>query len=298
MQQSQPSRSRDQIPAPRDAGRKPAQAAQPQASSDARMDPQPDYGLTSYRGQGRLTDRIAVVNGADGGIGRAVALAFAREGADVVIGYLENEADAAETADAVQAAGRQAITIAADLGRDEHAWEFVARAVSQFGRIDILVNHAARQGGAVELWEPLDPERVEAAFRTNILSMFQLVRYALLHMGEGSSIINVAPAQAHAPSPAILECATAKGAIVTFTKGLARSLIRRGIRVNCVAPGPIWTPRPLPAFDAEKRASFRESSALGAQPAELAPAFVFLASDESRSVNGAVLGITSGQPLA
>jgi len=297
MQQSQPSRSQDQIPTPRDAGRKPAHAAQQASGGEVRLDTQPDYGLTSYRGQGRLTDRIAVVNGADGGIGRAVALAFAREGADVVIGYLENEADAAETADAVQAAGRKAITIAADLGRDEHAWEFVARAVSQFGRIDILVNNAARQGSVVELCEVLAAERVEAAFRANILSMFQLVRHALIYMGEGSSIINVAPIQAHDPSPAALDYATTKGAIVTFTKGLARSLIRRGIRVNCVAPGPVWTPLAVPAFDAE-RPSFSQISPLGAQPAELAPAFVFLASGESSYVNGAVLGVTSGQPLA
>jgi len=264
------------------------------------MDPQPDYGLHSYVGRGRLTDRIAIVTGADSGIGRAVALAFAREGADVVIGYLNSEADARHTAEVVQAAGRKAITISADVGVETHVKALVDQVVQQFGRIDILVNNAAHQGKAVERFEEIDAERLETTFRTNIFSMFHLVRHALPHMAEGSAIINVASIQAYQPSPAILDYASTKGAIVTFTKGLALELIQRGIRVNCVAPGPVWTPLVVQSYDAEKNASFGKDSPMGrpAQPAELAPAFVFLASDEASYVNGEVLGVTGGKPLA
>ncbi len=264
------------------------------------MAQQPDYGLTSYEGHGRLKDKIAVITGGDSGIGRAVALAFAREGADIVIGYLENEADARDSAAAVQSAGRKATTVAADIGRDEQAKELIGRAVRDFGRIDILVNNAARQGKSVERFEDLDAERVESTFRANIISMFHLVRHALPHMREGSSIINVASIQAYNPSPNILDYASTKGAIVTFTKGLAQSLIERGIRVNCVAPGPVWTPLIVQSFDEKKIASFGKDSPMGrpAQPAELAPAFVFLASAEASYVNGEILGVTGGKPLA
>jgi NAD(P)-dependent dehydrogenase (short-subunit alcohol dehydrogenase family) len=264
------------------------------------MQPEPDYGLTSYRGYGRLKDRVALVTGADSGIGRAVALAFAREGADVVIGYLENERDALVTHEAVEASGRKGITVSADVGSEPHCRELVAQAVRRFGRIDILVNNAAKQGKAVERFEELDQERIESTFRVNVLGMFSLVRHALPHMQKGSSIINVASIQAYNPSPAILDYAATKGAIVTFTKGLAQSLIERGIRVNCVAPGPVWTPIVVQSFDAEKNASFGKDSPMGrpAQPVELAPAFVFLASPEASYVNGEILGVTGGKPLA
>jgi hypothetical protein len=263
------------------------------------MDPKPDYGLDSYRGHDRLKDKIALITGADSGIGRAVAVAFAREGADVVIGYLSHDADADETASAVEAAGRKALEVSADIGSDAEAKRLVEQAVKRFGRIDILVNNAAKQGKAVESFEELDAERVEATFRVNILSMFHLVRHALPHLAAGSAIINVASIQAYNPSPAILDYATTKGAIVTFTKGLAQSLIERGIRVNCVAPGPVWTPLVVQSFDAEKNATFGQDSPMGrpAQPAELAPAFVFLASQEASYVNGEVLGVTGGKPL-
>jgi NAD(P)-dependent dehydrogenase (short-subunit alcohol dehydrogenase family) len=302
MPESETSASQRSTRNPRDAGAKPPQPAQEQSSpgSQALMDPQPDYGLHSYVGRGRLTDRIAIVTGADSGIGRAVALAFAREGADVVIGYLNSEADARHTAEVVQAAGRKAITISADVGVETHVKALVDQVVQQFGRIDILVNNAAHQGKAVERFEEIDAERLETTFRTNIFSMFHLVRHALPHMAEGSAIINVASIQAYQPSPAILDYASTKGAIVTFTKGLALELIQRGIRVNCVAPGPVWTPLVVQSYDAEKNASFGKDSPMGrpAQPAELAPAFVFLASDEASYVNGEVLGVTGGKPLA
>jgi NAD(P)-dependent dehydrogenase (short-subunit alcohol dehydrogenase family) len=267
---------------------------------ESEMEPRPDFGKDSYRGYGRLKDRVALITGADSGIGRAVALAFAREGADVVVGYLENHGDAAETTSLVQQEGRGALAVAEDLADDAGCKRLVQQAVQRFGRIDILVNNAAFQGKTVEAFEDLDAERVERTFRTNVIAMFHLVRHALPHMQEGAVIINTASIQAYQPSPQILDYATTKGAIVTFTKGLAQGLIQRGIRVNCVAPGPVWTPLIVQSFPAEKSAKFGDDSPMErpAQPAELAPAFVFLASDESRYVNGEVLGVTGGKPLA
>jgi NAD(P)-dependent dehydrogenase (short-subunit alcohol dehydrogenase family) len=301
MTDSQPASNRQNGKNPRDKGPQAPQPPQEQGGtgSEARMRPQPDYGFTSYRGHGRLKDRIALITGADSGIGRAVALAFAREGADVAIGYSSHEDEARETSEIVESAGRHAITIAANIADESQIQELVARTVQRFGRIDILVNNAAKQGKAVERFEELDGARVEETFRVNIISMFHLVRHALPHMSEGSAIINVASIQAYQPSPAILDYAATKGAIVTFTKGLSQSLIERGIRVNCVAPGPVWTPLVVQSFDAEKNASFGKDSPMGrpAQPAELAPAFVFLASSEASYVNGEVLGVTGGKPL-
>jgi NAD(P)-dependent dehydrogenase (short-subunit alcohol dehydrogenase family) len=273
---------------------------QPPTGREHEMDPAPDYGVDSYRGYGRLNDRVALVTGADSGIGRAVALAFAREGADVVIGYLENHEDAEETRRVVSDAGRRCLVVSSDLSTEAGCAELVERTVSEFGRIDILVNNAAKQGKVVDRFEDLDAERVESTFRVNVLSMFHLVRLALPHMKAGASIINVASIQAYAPSAAILDYASTKGAIVTFTKGLAQSLADRGIRANCVAPGPVWTPLVVQSFEAEKLSRFGKDTPLGraAQPRELSPAFVFLASDESSYVNGEVLGVTGGKPLA
>lgn len=264
------------------------------------MDPPPDYGEESYRGYGRLQDRVALITGGDSGIGRAVALAFAREGADVAIGYLENHRDAEESAAAVERSGRRAHRVPGDLGDEAACRELVESTVQKFGRIDILVNNAAYQGKAIERFEELDAERVERTFRTNVIAMFHLVRHALPHLSEGSTIINVASIQAYQPTPAIIDYATTKGAIVTFTKALGQHLIERGIRVNCVAPGPVWTPLVVQSFPPEKTARFGKDSPMGrpAQPAELAPAFVFLASDESRYVNAEVLGVTGGKLLA
>jgi NAD(P)-dependent dehydrogenase (short-subunit alcohol dehydrogenase family) len=287
---------------PRHAQPEPPHPPQEQAETgrESEMDPPPDYGESSYRGHGRLTDRIALVTGADSGIGRAVALAFAREGADVAVAYLENHADAETSAAAVEGAGRRAGRFACDISDDAACRTLVEKVVKEFGRIDVLVNNAAYQGKAVERFEELDAERVERTFRTNIVAMFNLVRHALPHMREGATIVNVASIQAYQPKAAILDYAATKGAIVTFTKGLAQHLIERGIRVNCVAPGPVWTPLIVQSFPADKVASFGKDSPMGrpAQPAELAPAFVFLASDESRYVNGEILGVTGGKVLA
>jgi NAD(P)-dependent dehydrogenase (short-subunit alcohol dehydrogenase family) len=262
------------------------------------MRPAPDD-EGDFRGAGRLTGKVAVVTGGDSGIGRAVSIAFAREGADVVIAYLQEDGDAEETKRKVEKHGRSATLIRGDLGDDAHCRRVVEQAVGRHGRIDCLINNAGWQGKAVERFEDMDAERVERTFRSNVLSMFHLTRHALPHMRAGATIVNTASIQASQPSPMILDYATTKGAIVTFTKGLAEALGPRGIRVNAIAPGPIWTPLVVQSFDAEKIQEFGANTPLGraGQPAEVAMCFVFLASDESRYVSGAVLAVTGGKQL-
>jgi len=286
---------------PKEQGKKPPfpQKEQEHPGSDREMAPRPDYGEETYRGFGRLKDRVAVITGADSGIGRAVALAFAREGADVVISYLNEHQDAQETRRLVESAGRRAALVAGDLAEESQCRRAIEETVRAFGRIHLLVNNAAYQGKAVEKFEEIDAARIERTFRVNVEAMFHLVRYALPHFEKGGAIINSASVQAYHPSASILDYAATKGAIVTFTKGLAQELIGRGIRANCVAPGPVWTPLVAQSFDREKLKEFGKNYPMQrpAQPAELAPAYVFLASDESRYVNGEVLGVTGGKPL-
>jgi hypothetical protein len=267
---------------------------------EGQMTPEPDYGLTSYKGLGRLNGRVALITGGDSGIGRAVCLAFAREGADVAFAYLNEDPDAEVTRKVVEDSGHQVLSLKGDITDEAVCRRIIEDTVKRFGRIDVLVNNAAYQGKKVEKFEELTAERIERTFRTNIMAMFHLVRYALPHMKAGASIINTSSIQAYNPSPGILDYAATKGAIVAFTKGLAQELIERGIRVNSVAPGPVWTPLIPQSFDAEKVKKFGEQSPMGraAQPVELAPSFVFLASDESRYVNGEILGVTGGQLLA
>jgi NAD(P)-dependent dehydrogenase (short-subunit alcohol dehydrogenase family) len=263
------------------------------------MSPPPDYGEESYRGHGRLRGKVALVTGGDSGIGRAVALAFAREGADVAIAYLDEHHDAEEIRAAIERSERRCLLVPGDLGADRHCAEVVRKTVETFGRVDVLVNNAAHQGKSTGNLEELTDERVRRTFEVNIIAMFNLTRHALPHLSKGGAVINVASIQAYKPSPAILDYAATKGAIVTFTKGLAESLIERGIRVNAVAPGPVWTPLVAQSFPREKLKDFGKDSPMGrpAQPVELAPAFVFLACDESRYVNGEILGVTGGKPL-
>lgn len=294
---SHPTSERD----PKANGKQPPFHEQPQSAPgrETAMRTKPDHGEESYKGYGRLAGRVALVTGADSGIGRAVALAYAREGADVAIAYLSEHEDAKETKRLVESAGKKAVLVAADLASAKECTRVVDEAVKAFGRIDILVNNAAFQGKAVESLDELDEERIDRTFRVNVMAMFHLVRQALPHMKEGSAIINTASIQAYQPSAAILDYATTKGAIVTFTKGLAEKVIEKGIRANVVAPGPVWTPLIVQSFDKEKISKFGKDSPMSrpAQPAELAPAYVFLASDESKYVNGEVLGVTGGKPL-
>jgi NAD(P)-dependent dehydrogenase (short-subunit alcohol dehydrogenase family) len=288
---------------PRKGGERPPYPEQSQKApaKEGAMQPRPDYGLESYVGLGRLEDRIAVVTGGDSGIGRAVALAFAREGADVVLSYLDAEQeDAEESRRAIEGSGRRAELVPGDLADPAACSELVRRAVERFGRIDVLVNNAAFQGEEVESLDELTPERLEHTFRVNVLAMFHLVREALPHMKPGSSIIDVASIEAYDPDPGILDYAATKGAIVTFTKGLARMVAERGVRANAVAPGAVWTPLIPQSFEPGHVAKHGTKAPLGrsAQPVEIAPAFVFLASDESRYVTGEVLGVTGGLLLA
>lgn len=263
---------------------------------EAKMDPRPDYGEKSYKGLGRLQGRTAIITGGDSGIGRAVALAFAREGADVVVSYLNEHEDAEETKKVVEAANKKCILIPGDIQSDAHCKSIIQKTVDTFGKIDILVNNAAFQRKAVQNFEDMDREGVVKTFHTNIIAMFDLVRYALPHMKEGGSVINVGSIQAYKPSDNILDYASSKGAIVAFSKGLAQQLIKKGIRVNVIAPGPVWTPLIVQSFPVERVKEFGKENPVGrpAQPAELAPPFVFLASDESRFVNGEILGVTGG----
>ena len=263
------------------------------------MQPEPDYGVETYKGSAKLEGKKAVITGGDSGIGRAVALAFAREGADVVISYLEDEeADAAEAAQAVEDSGRKAVKVPGDVADEAQCQALIQKAVDEFGRIDVLVNNAAHQM-TVDGIADVSTELLDRTFKTNIYAMFWLVKAALPHMPEGGSIINVASIQAYQPSPPLLPYSSTKGAIVTFTKGLAQELAGYGLRANTVAPGPVWTPIIPASMPGDTVSQFGATSPMGrpAQPAELAPAFVFLASQESSFVNGETLGVTGGQPL-
>jgi NAD(P)-dependent dehydrogenase (short-subunit alcohol dehydrogenase family) len=264
------------------------------------MGDEPDHGEKSYQGTGRLKDRVAVVTGGDSGIGRAVAIAYAREGADVVIAYLEGEdEDAKTTAGLVEDAGRTAVLVPGDLTQEEACQTLVDRAVSQFGRIDLLVNNAAFQMAQPGGIEDVTTEQFDRVMKTNLYAMFWLCKKAITHMPKGSSIINTSSVQASSPSPELLDYATTKAGIVNFTRGLAMMIAEKGIRVNSVAPGPIWTPLIPATMPEEKVGSFGQQTPLGraGQPAELAPAYVFLASPESSYITGEVIAVTGGMPV-
>lgn len=285
---------------PRSAGPRPPfpKQQQPMPGRSAELDPRPDHGEQSYRGYDRLKDCVAIVTGGDSGIGRAVAIAFAREGADVLISYLNEHEDAKETATWVERAGRRAIVVPGDVRDEKHCSSLVERAVQTLGRLDILVNNAAFQA-THERIEDLTPEELDRTFRTNIYSMFYLAKAAAAHMQPGSSIINTSSINAKSPNAELLPYATTKGAIANFTAGAAQLLAERGIRVNSVAPGPVWTPLIPSTMDPQKVSHFGENTPLGrpAQPAELAPAYVFLASNEASYITGAVLPVTGGRPM-
>jgi NAD(P)-dependent dehydrogenase (short-subunit alcohol dehydrogenase family) len=259
---------------------------------------QPDYGEESYKGFGRLLGRKALITGADSGIGRAVALAFAREGADVLISYLSEDSDAQETARLVRDAGRKAVLAAGSIEDVRHCEALVDRAFKELGGLDILINNAAFQM-THESIEELTPEEWDKTFKTNIYAMFYLCRAALPRMKEGGTIVNTTSVQAYQPSPTLLAYASTKGAIVTFTKSLSALAIKQGIRVNAVAPGPVWTPLIPSTMPEESVKNFGKKTAFErpAQPAELAPPYVFLASAESRYVTGGVMDLTGGQML-
>ena len=271
---------------------------QPMPGSSAAMDPQPDYGEDSYKGSGRLLDMKAIITGGDSGIGRAVALAYAREGADVLISYYNEHEDARETQRLVESAGRKAVLVPGDIKDPAHCRAIVTEAAEVFGRIDILVNNAAHQA-TFESIEDISDEEWDVTFRTNIHSMFYLTKAAVPHMREGGSIINTTSINADKPNPTLLAYATTKGAIQNFTAGLAQLLAEKGIRANAVAPGPIWTPLIPSTMPPDKVKEFGSSVPMKrpGQPKELAPVYVMLATREASYVSGATVAVTGGQPI-
>lgn len=275
----------------------PAQS-QPYPGREDRLDPPADHGEDSYRGSGRLAGKKAVITGADSGIGRAVALAFAREGADVLIGYLDEHDDARGTARLVEDAGREAVLVPGDLADPAHCRAVVERAEEALGRIDVLVNNAAFQMSREDITDIPDDEW-DRTFAVNITAMFHLCKAASPRLRPGASIINTASIQEDQPSPHLLPYAATKAAILSFTGNLAKMLGPRGIRVNCVAPGPIWTPLIPSTLPEELVEGFGSDTPLGrvGQPAEVAPAYVLLASDEASYMSGANVPVTGGKPI-
>jgi NAD(P)-dependent dehydrogenase (short-subunit alcohol dehydrogenase family) len=284
---------------PKTQGPKPEYPQRPiePPGSEAEMTPRADHGEETYRGLGRLKDRVALITGGDSGIGRAVAIAFAREGAHVAISYLpEEERDAAETARWVERADRKALRLPGDIRDERHCVAMVDRVFEEFGRLDLLVNNAAFQA-THESIEAFTTEEFDRTFKTNVYAMFWLCRAALPRMQAGSAIINTASIQAYDPSPTLLAYAPTKAAIVNFTKALSQFAMKQSVRVNAVAPGPVWTPLIPSTMPQEHVKKFGGDTAFerAAQPVELAPIFVFLASNEARFVTGEVYGATGGQ---
>ncbi|MGA1802724.1 SDR family oxidoreductase [Rhizobium sp. HT1-10] len=264
----------------------------------AAMDPAPDHGETSYKGSGRLAGKRAVITGADSGIGRAVAIAYAREGADVLVSYLDEYDDALETKKQIEDAGRKAVLVAGDIQDAAHCRKIIETAVEELGGIDILVNNAAHQDTFQDIGEISD-EEWELTFKVNIHAMFYLTKAAVPHMAPGSSIINTTSVNADMPNPSLLAYATTKGAIQNFTGGLAQMLAEKGIRANAVAPGPIWTPLIPSTMPEDSVASFGKQTPMKrpGQPAELATAYVMLADPLSSYVSGATIAVTGGKPF-
>ena len=285
---------------PKQAGAKPPYPAQPQEApgTEAELAPGADHGEQSYRGSGRLTGKVALITGGDSGIGRAVALAYAREGADVAVSYLNEDEDAAETRRLVEEAGRRAITLAGDIGDEAHCTALVRRTIEELGRIDVLVNNAAFQMSRESIQE-ISTEEFDRTFRTNVYAMFWLCKAALPHMQPGASIINTTSIQSSQPTGQLLPYAATKAAIANFTMGLAQEAAERGVRVNAVAPGPVWTPLIPSTMPEEKVRTFGQDTLLkrAAQPKEMAPIYVLLASDEGSYITGMIYGATGGKPL-
>jgi NAD(P)-dependent dehydrogenase (short-subunit alcohol dehydrogenase family) len=265
--------------------------------TEAEMTPKADHGETSYRGSGKLKGRKALITGGDSGIGRAVAIAFAREGADVLISYLNEDQDARETARFVEEAGQKAVIVPGDIQDEAHCKQLIQRAVSELGGLDILVNNAAFQMSHESL-QDISSEELDRTFRTNIFAMFYLCKAAEEHLKPGSTVVNTTSVNAYKPSPLLLAYAATKGAIQNFTANLGQVWAEKGIRVNCVAPGPIWTPLIPSTMPAEKVKTFGQDVPLkrAGQPAELAPIYVLLASDDSSYMTGSTVQVTGGSP--
>jgi NAD(P)-dependent dehydrogenase (short-subunit alcohol dehydrogenase family) len=265
--------------------------------SEQKMDPKPDHGESTYRGSGKLTGRKALITGGDSGIGKAVAIAFAREGADVLISYLNEDEDANEVAEYVKAAGQKAILVPGDISSEEHCKQLVQKVIQEFGQLDIVVNNAAYQMEHQSLQE-ITAEEWDYTFKTNVTAMFYICKAAEPHLKPGSSIINTSSVNAYTPNKTLIPYAITKGAIQNFTSALAQLWGEKGIRVNCVAPGPVWTPLIPGSFKADKVKDFGSQTPMkrAGQPAELAPVYVLLASEEASYMSGSTVQVTGGMP--
>jgi NAD(P)-dependent dehydrogenase (short-subunit alcohol dehydrogenase family) len=275
----------------------PEQQQQPPGLTD-KLDPRPDHGEQSYTGSGKLAGKVALITGADSGIGKAVAIAYAREGADVVIGYLSETEDAEDTAKWVHDAGRKALVIAGDLADPQHCRELVEKTVAEFGQLDVLVSNAAFQM-THETIEEIPDDEWDHTMATNLSAYFHLVKAALPHLREGASIIGSSSVNSDMPSPTLMPYAATKAAIANMSASMAQLLGPRGIRVNSVAPGPIWTPLIPSTMPNEKVTQFGTDTPLGraGQPAEVAPVYVLLASDEGSYISGTRVAVTGGRPI-
>lgn len=280
---------------PREKKLQPPQQQKP-PGVESEMQPKPKADDEQYRGSGKLKNKVAVITGGDSGIGRAVAIAFAKEGADVAIVYLKEHGDAKETQDLVEKQGRRAVPIAGDITDEGFCQQVIQQTVDEFGKLDILINNAAEQHPQENI-EDISKEQLERTFRTNIFSMFYLTKAAVKHLQPGSSIINTTSVTAYKGSPQLLDYSSTKGAIVAFTRSLSQNLLGKGIRVNAVAPGPIWTPLIPSTFPEEKVATFGQQAPMqrAGQPEEVAPSYVFLASDDASYMSGQVLHPNGGE---
>jgi NAD(P)-dependent dehydrogenase (short-subunit alcohol dehydrogenase family) len=274
----------------------PEQHQTQQPGLQTEMAPPPASSLDEYKGSGKLTSRIAVITGGDSGIGRAVAIAFAKEGADIVIAYLNEHSDANNTKQKIEQCGRKCLLMSGDVGDEKFCVEVVAKTTSTFGRIDILVNNAAEQHVRENI-QDIDTAQLEKTFRTNIFSMFHMVKAALPHLKKGARIINTTSVTAYKGNPHLLDYSATKGAIVGFTRSLALQLVEQEINVNAVAPGPIWTPLIPSTFSADEVAKFGKQVPMkrSGQPDEVAPSYVFLASQDSSYMTGQVLHPNGGE---
>lgn len=274
----------------------PPQHQEDQPGHENEMQPQPVYIEPDYQGSEKLKGKVAIITGGDSGIGRAVAIAYAREGADVVIAYLDEHEDAEKTRRIIEDSGRQCLTMAGDVGDESFCQSLITTAMAKFGRIDVLVNNAAQQFPQEHL-EDIDQQQLEKTFRINIFSMFYTVKAALPHLQEGAHIINTASVTAYRGSEHLLDYSATKGAIVSYTRSLSKQLVKKGIYVNAVAPGPVWTPLIAATFSPEEVSKFGSGAPLGrpAQPSEIAPSYVFLASRDSSYMTGQVLHPNGGE---
>lgn len=283
---------------PKKAGPKPPFPAPEQdpPGHEREMSPKADHGEKTYKGSGKLTGKATLITGADSGIGRAVALAFAREGADVLISYLSEDDDAKETERLVTEAGRKAVRVAGDIADEGHCQALVEKAFQAFGRLDVLVNNAAHQRSQ-ETITSITSSQFDRTLKVNVYALFWLCKAALPRMTKGGCVVNTSSIQGYEPSPELLDYAMTKAAIINFSKGLSKQAIEQGVRVNVVAPGPVWTPLIPATVDRDKAKHFGENTVFGrpAQPRELAPLFVWLASDEASYVTGEVYGATGGR---